>query len=297
MKCSASGESCRVKRFLKNSCAEQNVTDSSLKRIPMTYAVLTDDQTQNEQYQGLGHRFSGTDCTLYFPPAVASAEGLTVLKFYALRKEVAIAMLHALHETVQVSPEFPFIPDQWEDDLINLDLLERKQSILLVGRSGTGKTSIAVARMWALYKQGQSQALLDSNVDMLEQKKQYRQVFVTANRVLRDQVRKSFFSMMQDSTTGRKPLALYPPSFAAVPDESFPLFLTQSEWLLMLDATLTEPFFPRNLDGSLVHRLQGGLHEEAGMLDSLDDLFEEEELLQVLFDHCDETNAVGERCL
>ena len=276
--CSTRGECCSVQKLLKNSCSASIIAD--MRRIPRTYIVLRDLHTQYGQDQSSDPSFTETDCFLYYPPAVAAAEGFTVLKFYALRKEVVTTMVHACRGPVRISPEFPFIPDECEDKLICLDLLERKRSILLVGRSGTGKTSIAVGRMWALYVQGQSRALSAFSDDS-GPRKQYKQVFVTANRVLRDQVRKSFFSMMQDYSSGRKSPALYPPSFAGIPDESFPLFLTQSEWLLMLDATLDQPFFPRNPDGSLVHRLEGGLHEEAGMLDSLDDVFEDDVLLQV----------------
>jgi len=57
-------------------------------------------------------------------------------------------------------------------------------SILLCGRSGTGKTSIAVNRMWAFYKYYQSSC-----------HEKFNQVFVTANPVLRNEVRKSFCGM------------------------------------------------------------------------------------------------------
>eukprot|EP00961_Rhodomonas_salina_P075112 1008438-Rhodomonas_salina.7 len=50
-----------------------------------------------------------------------------------------------------------------------------------VGRSGTGKTSIAVGRMWELYRHWHE------NVKPISDEP-YHQVFVTANKVLRDQV-------------------------------------------------------------------------------------------------------------
>jgi len=52
---------------------------------------------------------------------------------------------------------------------------------------------------------------------------------------------------------------------------AWPLFLTQAEWLLMLDATLPRPFFARNADGSVAQgqMRQGGLGEEASMLDAI----------------------------
>jgi hypothetical protein len=89
---------------------------------------------------------------------------------------------------VTASPEFPFIPDDREDVLINKGLPWSDSgtpgsSILLVGRSGTGKTSIAVARMWTIYKHTRTATWLGGT---------YNQIFVTANSVLRGQVRRSF---------------------------------------------------------------------------------------------------------
>lgn len=57
-------------------------------------------------------------------------------------------------------------------------------SILLVGRSGTGKTTVALQRLWAAYKSYHDRArdpLLNGGVH-------FHQLFVTHNNVLRDQV-------------------------------------------------------------------------------------------------------------
>ena len=40
------------------------------------------------------------------------------------------------------SPQLPFIPDEDEDALITA--VSKAESVLLIGRSGTGKTSIAI---------------------------------------------------------------------------------------------------------------------------------------------------------
>ncbi len=61
--------------------------------------------------------------------------------------------------------------------------------MLLIGRSGTGKTSIAIARMWALYA-----ARIRATENLSPEEKDapvhaYNQIFVTANAVLRDQAR------------------------------------------------------------------------------------------------------------
>jgi len=147
-------------------------------------------------------------------------------------------------------------------------------SILLCGRSGTGKTSIAVNRIWAFYKYYQSQAW---------QGEPRNQVFVTANRVLRNEVRKSFACMKRGfhgtkAADSDDDASEYPPTLREVPRDLFPLFLTQAEWLKMVDGTLLQPFWPRHDDGSLKHASIRAFHEEEGMLDVLpDDEFEMDE--------------------
>ena len=158
---------------------------------------------------------------LFTPPAVSNADSYNVLKFYQLSDEVLQTLRnfcpHAPTNPQKESglskisyfPEFPFIPDDREDMLINSN---HKSSILLVGRSGTGKTSIAVGRMWALYKHCHAETW---------QHGAYNQIFVTANKVLRDQVRKSF----QASTSSFVPplMDMYVHGFV-VQEVYFPLF-------------------------------------------------------------------------
>jgi hypothetical protein len=230
---------------------------------------------------------------LYTPPAIASADSYNVLKFYRLDDAVLQSIMalpdlarkpaqggargDQLAGAVVPLPDL-FIPDEREDDLIQQDIETRTSSMLLVGRSGTGKTSIAVGRMWALFRHWHSQAAEDQHSDaMLRQG--FNQVFVTGNRVLRDQVRKSFTSMKQCflKQYGVPVMTQYPASFNGVTNDMFPMFLTQTEWLLMLDCTLQDPFFPRNPDGTPMYAVQGGFHEEVGMLDNLDDLSDAED--------------------
>eukprot|EP00960_Hanusia_phi_P018931 557842-Hanusia_phi.AAC.1 len=202
---------------------------------------------------------------IFTPPAVCTAESLNVLKFYALSDEFLKSLSDfeknkmSLQRAEAAFPEFPFIPDDREDEIINRRIANSTCSTILVGRSGTGKTSIAINRMWKMY------CCLSVN----EAKTQdYNQVFVTANRVLRDQVRKSFKNMQ----AGLQPvdqLGSYPASLWDVASDAFPLFLTQSEWLQMLDATLPQPFWPRKEDGSLVTAAASSFHEEVGMLDTI----------------------------
>jgi len=78
---------------------------------------------------------------------------------------------------------------------------------------------------------------------------------------------------MKQGFTGRQEIVTeYPHTFHDVPDEMFPLFLTQDEFLLMLDGTLQNPFWQRNADGSLAEKAASHqLHEEVGMLDDIPD--------------------------
>jgi hypothetical protein len=151
-----------------------------------------------------------------------------------------------------------------EDSIINSNMNCRgsHSSILLVGRRGTGKTSIDVGRMWALYKHCHSDSWHGGP---------YNQVFVTANRVLLDQVRKSFQGMKHGFKGVQEEVSEYPHTLRDVPEGMFPLFLTQGEFLKMLDGTLAKPFWPRTEDGSLKHPVDNAFHEEAAMLDEIPD--------------------------
>ncbi|KAJ1486799.1 hypothetical protein T484DRAFT_1788627, partial [Baffinella frigidus] len=158
-------------------------------------------------------------------------------------------------------PDFPFILDKEQDEMINADYPE---SILL--------TSIAVGRMWACYEAFHVSKLWQAN----DAPPVYRQAFVTANTVLRAQVSSSFESMKNSSQSLRAlPLRTwkegegYPATFEGLPNECFPLFLKQTEFLQMLDGLLPEPFWARREDGSLLGDLHRRFHEQEGMLEDI----------------------------
>ena len=266
-----------------------------------------EELTPDDWGEMLGVERETEDEILYTPPAVNNADSCNVLKFYQLNDEV-LKSLFSFNLAMEKSalrqdglPEFPFIPDdkedrcacvflyvgvssflsflliaEYESRLIrqNLGQTDQNCSILLCGRSGTGKTSIAVNRIWAFYKYYQSQAW---------QGEPRNQVFVTANRVLRNEVRKSFACMKRGfhgtrAADSDDDASEYPPTLREVPMDLFPLFLTQAEWLKMVDGTLLQPFWPRHHDGSLKHASIRAFHEEEGMLDVLpDDEFEMDE--------------------
>jgi hypothetical protein len=116
-------------------------------------------------------------------------------------------------------------------------------AMLLVGRSGTGKTTCAVYRLWARWLVSrQAGAPLAA-------------LFVTASATLRQQVAAAFRRLRAatfsdgagadapgaaaDAEAAEAPLT----SLLAVPEHRFPLFLTSQEYLRLLDASLPDQFF------------------------------------------------------
>lgn len=279
------GRKSTLKKALKPKTHVSMLSDG--RRIPRQYALIDSVDMQSleehdrakfqeltpedwEAVLGVEKEESDEDI-LFTPPAVSNADSCNVLKFYQLSDEVLTSLFKFHLPSEQQSleqkaalPEFPFIPDEREDKLIREHLgNEQHSAILLCGRSGTGKTSIAVNRMWAFYKHYHSPSWHDTPRN---------QVFVTANRVLRNEVRKSFAGMKHGFHGHQMPAVTeYPPTLRDIPEDAFPLFLTQGEWLKMLDGTLKEPFWPRNEDGSLQQSCISAFHEEEGMLDVLPD--------------------------
>jgi len=286
------GRRSTMKKALKPTTHVSMLTDG--RRIPRQYEPIdgVDMQSLEEHDQakfqeltsdewevvlGVEQREMDQGNILFTPPAVSNADSCNLLKFYQLNDEV-LTSLFVFHlpseqkglEQKAAVPEFPFMVDHLQDRLIHENLGNNQHSaVLLCGRSGTGKTSIALNRMWAFYKYYHSPTWHDDPRN---------QIFVTANRILRNEVRKSFAGMKHGFYGREMPVFTdYPPTLSDIPEEMFPLFLTQAEWLKMLDGTLKEPFWPRNEDGSLKHTVISAFHEEEGMLDVLpEDDFDDE---------------------
>jgi DNA polymerase III delta prime subunit len=115
------------------------------------------------------------------------------------------------------------------------------QPLLLLGRSGTGKTTVAVHRMWRLYCSGV-----------------LRFVFVTASAQLRDRVRTLFRRTQRGAglhaaaaTGERCDAAGGALSLERCSRDAWPLFLTTADWMRLLDGACAKPFFARTPDGAL----------------------------------------------
>lgn len=90
------------------------------------------------------------------------------------------------------------------------------------------------------------------------------QIFVTKNHVLCREVQKNFIELSKSSkvTSHFKPLDPNIHRLQDIKDEHFPLFVTSRQLLLLLDASIPDPFFPRNEDGSLKRVIVGWSPQE-----------------------------------
>ncbi|XP_033726790.1 LOW QUALITY PROTEIN: uncharacterized protein LOC117316357 [Pecten maximus] len=186
----------------------------------------------------------------------------------------------------ELAVDFPFRVTDLQQAIINL---ESEAPILLIGRSGTGKTTCCMFRMWNQFighlallnsedgSQGNSEqaARMSNNVtdsgmdisaepeggqqhvmdDSIVCQKQLHQIFLTRNAVLCSEAKKNFNKMRQGSSIARKfdlsDDASLPWRFDDIRDSQYPLFLTLEQLLNLMDASIGPPFFyERENDGS-----------------------------------------------
>lgn len=136
--------------------------------------------------------------------------------------------------------------------------------------------------MWFHYKVWMEK--FSGKDDLLTEGTQHlNQVFLTANAVLRSEVR-MFFRSLLAGEKGRSfavddhvlDCGLDSPTLEQNHSESlFPLFLTKREWLVLLDGTLKNPFFHRSA-GELISNGAWGRVEHSGLYE-LSECFVEED--------------------
>ncbi|KXZ49100.1 hypothetical protein GPECTOR_23g31 [Gonium pectorale] len=184
------------------------------------------------------------DLREHFPPASWAADTYTLMKFYSLDTTLVSAVLQGL-EAAKV--DFPFKLSPQEYDLITLTP-SPPSSIILLGRSGTGKTTCAVYRLWGNWLRHHTNPGLDP----------VHAIFVTASATLRERVARAF-RRLQSAVLPEEQYARVVAlsnatyhTFRDVPSEAFPLFLSSRACLRMLDGTTARPFFPRVPNGAIL---------------------------------------------
>ena len=93
-----------------------------------------------------GEGEDGVERLTRYPPAVEQEDAAQSRQVLRPRPLLAVSILRA---TISEKLEYPFVPDETEHLVISL---AERRSVLLIGRSGTGKTTIVVQRMWLKFR-------------------------------------------------------------------------------------------------------------------------------------------------
>ncbi|XP_074431507.1 TPR and ankyrin repeat-containing protein 1 isoform X2 [Larus michahellis] len=318
------GLSCILRKKLKGiNEGHQNHNLSTEKRVPRCYVEDLEAEKSKEH-----------TIPEYFPPASAAELEYNIMKFHSFSTNMALNIINDVHSSV----EYPFRVGELEYAVIDLNP-KPMEPIILIGRSGTGKTTCCLYRLWkkfysywekstlanapllarqtwqqrqcsevekARLEEEESELKQDSDDSSEEQvddeqeqdsenekvpvgtasaetischdheEDQMRsaeasnrlehlhQIFVTKNPVLCQEVQKNFVELSKSSkiTSHFKPLEPNVHKLQDIKDENFPLFVTSKQLLLLLDASMPDPFFPRNEDGSLKRIIVGWSPQE-----------------------------------
>ncbi|XP_030061358.1 TPR and ankyrin repeat-containing protein 1 [Microcaecilia unicolor] len=294
----------------------------------------------------------------YFPPASAVETEYNIMKFHSFSTNMAFNIISDMNSPV----EYPFRVGELEYAVIDLNP-KPLEAIILIGRSGTGKTTCCLYRLWkkfhsywekadevggpwlvrqtwqqrklknvtdiestgeeeeeeeeeATEEDGSldEQETLDSiddeqdeedglqsscdsehdddncGIDESEKLEHFHQIFITKNHVLCQEVQRNFIELSKctKATSHFKPVEPNVYRLQDLKDENFPLFVTSKQLLLLLDASMPDPFFPRNEDGSLKRNIVGWSTQDELVIP---DLLDEEEEGDVEGEYGEEENA------
>ncbi|NXV83306.1 TRNK1 protein, partial [Atlantisia rogersi] len=341
------GLSCILRKKLKGiNEGHQNHNEATKKRVPRCY--VEDPEAEKSKERTMPE---------YFPPASAADLEYNIMKFHSFSTNMALNIINDVHSSV----EYPFRVGELEYAVIDLNP-KPMEPIILIGRSGTGKTTCCLYRLWKKFYSYWEKSTLanspllerqtwqqrqcsevekvrlekeeselkedsDDSSDELVSDEQdqdseddkvpvgtagvemnscddhedgqmrsaevpnrlehLHQIFVTKNPVLCQEVQKNFIELSKSSkvTSHFKPLEPNVHKLQDIKDENFPLFVTSKQLLLLLDASMPDPFFPRNEDGSLKRSIVGWSRQEDLVVPNWQD---EEEEGNVEAEHSDD---------
>ena len=133
------GQSSTVTKSLKVKRGPKMKDD---KRLPRLYYQANQPAIPSHPKHG-----DKSSNQLFFPPASPNDREFHILKFYALSN----AMAKCLLQNTGRNFDFPFQVSELEHRIIRLRT-QPSASILLLGRSGTGKTTCCLYRLWSKFK-------------------------------------------------------------------------------------------------------------------------------------------------
>jgi len=129
------------------------------------------------------------------------------------------------------------------------EVLGLPDNVLLLGRSGTGKTTCALLRLFSRYKLFEEYK--ESMQGQIESSQHFHPLFITLSPVLCSQAQKYFQKLINEDVGGAQLASQEEiPKNMHLGEAQFPLFLTLRQFLKMLDGTLEEPFFVHDSSGA-----------------------------------------------
>ena len=143
------GMDCIIKKKLKGITMEtQNDIISSSECLPNRYAEIADlEQASKPRFTKDGTKKSTASNDLsqiFFPPASSNEQEYHILKFYSFSTALVKTVLES---DTSSKIDFPFKITELEHAIVNLRP-DPPIPIILLGRSGTGKTTCCLYRLW-----------------------------------------------------------------------------------------------------------------------------------------------------
>ena len=225
------------------------------KLYPQYYALSKDEEC-------------GTD--LCYPAGSSQENEYNVTRFYPFDD----SFIHTILNEKNSRGESPI--KVWPNEYNIIKMPHGEEPILLVGRSGTGKTTCCLYRLWnqfynhwigdqlipyerlPLLNKTDCEITPDSKFDNSPQR--LHQLFITKNYVLCSQMKKKFYDLAAQREVTSYHVQFEssdaPTTLSDLKDHSFPLFLTARHFFLILDNSLGDigdekRFFQRDEAGNL----------------------------------------------
>ena len=168
------------------------------------------------------------------PEVLNDRERIGIQKSQSLTTSVALNLLQGTRSR----RDYPL---KVTDEEYNIIKLPGEDSILLLGRSGTGKTTTCLCRMWNIF----SQYWTDREIDNpeLPGNSHLHQVFITKNKVLCKKMKTKFYDFLSAFEDRKNHLDMEKkeyPKLSDISELSFPIFITARDFFHLLDKSLND---------------------------------------------------------
>ena len=146
------GLNCIVKKELHAFKKHTNIDSPSAERLPGFFVEVSETVGNNNTFQensavGARSKVDG-GLQLFVPPASPHNMEYHILKFYSFSSALINSILQGNHSS---KVDFPFRVTELEHAIINLQP-KPPRSVILLGRSGTGKTTCCLYRLWSEFQ-------------------------------------------------------------------------------------------------------------------------------------------------